>query len=141
MFEMQKNEFKFPEMPDMFKMMGVPFPSMPVFNVLNPIDIKEKENELEILMDVPGFSKENLSITLQDGILSVKGKQESESEKEEKYIHRERCVQSFERTITIDKTILPEEIKSEYKDGVLAIHIPKKEEKKEEPKKSEIAIE
>ena len=111
-------------------------------NIMNT-DIKESDNEYEMEIDLPGFSKDEITVELNDGYLTVsaaKGmsKDEAESEEEAKkgnYIRRERYSGSCQRSFYVGDAITQDEIKASFKHGILRLDIPKKEEKKVEGNK------
>ena len=101
-------------------------------------DVREHETGYEILVDLPGFKKEEIQLELKDGYLTVsaaKGLEEDEKDKETgKYIRRERYSGSMSRSYFVGEDLKQEDIKAKFEDGVLTISIPKKhpEEKVEE---------
>ena len=96
-------------------------------------------------MDLPGFKKEEISISLEDGNLTIqaaKGLDEDEKEKKSgRYIRRERYAGSCARSFYVGDDITEEDIKAEFKHGILKIFVPKKEAKPEVEQKKYIAIE
>lgn len=95
-------------------------------------DIYEKGDDYHLELDIPGFDKKDISIEVSDGYLKIKAeKQESHDEKDEdkKYIRKERVYGKYERSFYIGD-IDEEKIDAEFKDGMLKITVPKKEEKK-----------
>lgn len=104
------------------------------------MDIKETENTYEIIMDIPGISKENIDMEIEDGYLTVSTKiEKSEEVKEEGvWIRRERYTGAQSKKIYVGD-IKEEDIKAVVKDGVLSITINKPEEIK--PKKVKINLE
>lgn len=116
-------------------------------NVMNT-DIKESENGYEMEIDLPGFSKDEVTVELNEGYLTIsasKGlnRDEAENEKEAKkgnYIRRERYTGACQRSFYIGDGITQEDIKASFKHGILKLDIPKKDAKQVEAKKY-IAIE
>ena len=112
-------------------------------NVMNT-DIKETESGFEMEMDLPGFKKEEVTAELENGYLTIraaKGLDEDEKDKKEgKYIRRERYAGACERTFYVGENITQEDIKANFKHGILRLSIPKKPEKEIEKNKY-IAIE
>ena len=96
-------------------------------------DIKEKENGYEVIVDLPGFKKDEVKVSLDNGYLSIaaaKGLDEDEQEKDTgKYIRRERYAGSCERSFYVGENITEEDIKGEFKHGILKLFVPKKEAK------------
>jgi len=104
-------------------------------------DIKEKKDKYIIEMDLPGFEKENIKIELNNGYLTITGKQENNiDEEEEKYVHKERFYGECTRSFFVGDNIQEEDIDAEFKNGILKIDIPKKEEQKEIPETKQIVI-
>jgi len=98
------------------------------------VDIREEENRFVLTADVPGVSRENIDITLEDGVLTIRGERSARQESEaEGYRRRERVQGAFQRQFTLPDTVNAEQINATVKDGVLEIAIPKLE--KPRPKK------
>ena len=101
------------------------------------VDVKEKKNEYEISAELAGLNKDDVSITLENNTLVLKGEKKSEEKKEdENYYRSERRYGSFCRSFRLSDEIKREDISANFKDGVLNITLPKAE--KAKPK--EIAI-
>ena len=104
-------------------------------NVMNT-DVKETEDGYELEMDLPGFKKEEVSVELNDGYITIraaKGLDEDEKEKKTgKYIRRERYSGTCERSFYVGEAITQQDIKASFKHGILKLDIPKKEVKKVE---------
>ena len=100
-------------------------------------DIKETKDKYIIEMDLPGFEKENINLSLKDGYLSISAKVEKEENEnsEEKFVRRERFSGECSRSFYIGDTVTEEDIHAEFKNGILRIDVPKKEERKEEETK------
>ena len=104
-------------------------------------DIKEKKDKYVIEMDLPGFEKENIKLELNNGYLTISGKQENKiDEEEEKFVHKERFYGECTRSFFVGDNIKEEDIDAEFKNGILKIDIPKKEEQKELPETKQIEI-
>lgn len=92
------------------------------------VDIKETENEITLIADVPGVDQKDLEIKIEDGTLTLKGERKFEEEKKGEGYHRiERGYGSFVRCFSIPDSVDPEKVKASYKNGVLTVHLPKKE--------------
>ncbi|MBN2103136.1 Hsp20/alpha crystallin family protein [bacterium] len=101
------------------------------------VDIAESENNYELIAEIPGLSKNDIHIALEDGYLKLSGERKQEKETKNKNYHRtERVYGKFERSFRLPKEVNAEAIKADYKNGVLKIEIPKTE--KAQPK--QIAI-
>lgn len=108
-------------------------------------DIKEKEDGYELIIDLPGFKKDELQVSLEDGYLTIraaKGLDKDEQEKDTgKYIRRERYAGSCARSFYVGDYVTQEDIKGEFKHGILTLEIPKKEAKPKVEQKKYISIE
>ena len=108
-------------------------------------DIKEKENGYELIIDLPGFKKDEVKVSLENGYLSIaaaKGLDQDEQEKDTgRYIRRERYAGSCERSFYVGEDVAEEDIKGEFKHGILTLFVPKKEAKPAVPERKYIAIE
>ena len=94
------------------------------------LDIKEKGEIYVLTAEVPGFSKDDINIEVKDNMLTISSEHKEEKEEEkEGYIYKERSHRSFSRSLRIPKGITPEEITAKLEDGLLTLHIPKKEPK------------
>ncbi len=104
-------------------------------------DVKEDKEGYEVHIDLPGFKKEDVQITLKDGYMTVAASRVNEVEEGKKYLRRERYVGNVSRSFYVGEILTEEDIKAKFENGVLKITLPKKEEvpKVEEPK--HIAIE
>ena len=106
-------------------------------------DVKEHENHYEVEIDLPGFKKEEITIELNEGYLTItasKGLDEDDKNKQGKIVRQERYAGVMQRSYYVGEQITTEDIKAKYEDGVLKLEIPKKEEKKL-PEKHTIMIE
>ena len=105
-------------------------------------DIKEKKDHYEIIMDLPGYEKENINLELNNGYLEISAKVEKEEDnsEEEKFVRRERFYGECARSFYVGEDISEEDINAEFKNGTLKVEIPKKEEKSELPETKKIEI-
>ncbi len=100
-------------------------------------DIYETENSYVVKADLPGVKKEDIQIDLHDGTFTLKAEKKfEEKESKDNYLRVERAYGSFVRSFRLPKNVDAEKIKAEYKDGVLEVTLPKKEEAK--PKKIQV---
>ncbi len=91
-------------------------------------DIKESEKEYELAVDLPGFEKKDINLTLNDGYLTISAKTEEREEDKSNYIRRER-VCSYQRSFYVGDALSEEDIKAKYNNGTLTLNIPKMERK------------
>ena len=95
-------------------------------------DVYETDKDIVVEMNVPGYKKEDIKISFQDGYLKVEGKAaEEKEEKEKNYWRKEIRRGSFVRVIPLPKEVDSKKAKATFKDGVLTISLPKIEEEKE----------
>ena len=96
-------------------------------------DVKELDDGYEVDIDLPGFKKEEVSVELKDGYLTVsaaKGLDKDEKdEKSGRYIRRERYAGSMSRTFYVGENVTQDEVKAKYENGILRLSVPKKEAK------------
>jgi HSP20 family protein len=103
------------------------------------VDIAEHEDEYVVKVELPGVNKEDVKITLESNILTIRGEKKQEKEtKKENYQRIERSYGSFQRSFTLPTTVKSEKIDAVYKDGILQIALPKAEEAK--PKQIEVKV-
>ena len=110
-------------------------------NTLMKTDIKEKKDKYLVEVDLPGFSKENINLSLKNGYLAISAKMEKDDkDEEEKYVRRERFYGECSRSFYVGDDITEEDIKAEFKNGILKIDIPKKESKEKDKEVKQIEI-
>lgn len=104
------------------------------------VDVTETENEYHVVADLPGVKKEDLDVTIQDGVLTInaESKYEKEERKEGRLLRQERRYGKFVRSMRLGTDVDADKIKAEYKDGVLDLHLPKHEQVK--PKKIDVSV-
>ena len=91
-------------------------------------DVKENEKEYELAVDLPGFDKKDINLTLNNGYLTISAKTEQKEQDDNNYIRRER-VCSCERSFYVGDVLKEEDIKAKYNNGTLVLNIPKLERK------------
>ena len=106
-------------------------------------DIQEKDDEYLLEMDLPGFTKDEIQMSLDNGYLTISAAkgldQDTEEKKTGKYIRKERYAGACQRSFYVCDGITEADIKAAFKHGILTVHIPKKENKV--PEKNYISIE
>ena len=93
-------------------------------------DVKEHENGYEVEMDLPGFKKEQLSVQLNNGYLTVraaKGLDKDEKDKSGRLIRQERYAGSMQRSFYVGDAVTEEDIHAKFENGVLTLNVPKKD--------------
>ena len=108
-------------------------------------DIKEMDNGYELIIDLPGFKKDEIKVSLEDGYLTIeaaKGLDEDEQEKKSgKYIRKERYSGSCSRSFYVGDAVTQDDVKAKFENGVLTLEVPKKEEAPKVEEKKYISIE
>lgn len=101
-------------------------------SVLSPsANIKEADDAYEIELAIPGFTKDDFKIEVHDRTLNVSSVSQSENEeKKENYIRKEFSYSSFSRSFRLPRAVDTDQISAAYENGVLNLHLPKKEEAK-----------
>ena len=103
------------------------------------VEMFDRKDEVLLRADLPGVKKEDIRVSVTGDVLSIEGERKAEEEvKEEDYYCCERAYGRFYREILLPTGVQKEKIESEYKDGILEIHLPKAEEVK--PKEIEVKV-
>ena len=90
------------------------------------VDVEERDDAFVVTADVPGFSKDDIDVTLADRTLRIRADREEETEESDAdYLRRERRVSSAERSVTLPSAVEEEGITATYKNGVLTVTLPK----------------
>lgn len=105
-------------------------------------DIKEKKDKYIIDIELPGYQKENIKMEVDNGYLTVYAEINSDNEEKEegKFVRKERYAGSCSRSFYVGTEVQSEDIKASFKNGMLRIEVPKKEENRELPEKKYIQI-
>lgn len=95
------------------------------------VDLVEKDDEYVAKIELPGVSKDEVKITLQDNLLTIRGEKKEEKETKGSNYHRiERSYGSFQRSFTLPTSVKNDKVDAQYKDGILTVTLPKAEEAK-----------
>jgi len=98
---------------------------------LPAVDIVEQKDDYIVKVDLPGLTKNDVKITVQNDILTIRGEKKQEKESKEQNVHRmERSYGMFQRSFTLPSSVKSEKIDAVFADGVLTITLPKVEEAK-----------
>lgn len=104
------------------------------------VDIFETEQGVSILVDLPGVSKEDVSVEVKENVLTIRGERKfDQTVADDRYYRRERAFGTFQRSFATHTIISPGEIKATFKNGVLKVEVPKPQEIK--PKQVSVNIE
>jgi len=91
-----------------------------------PVDIEESEKEYLIKAELPGIPKENVTVEMLDGVLTIEGERKTEKEEKGKKLHKvERSYGKFVRQFTLPSAVDATKIQAEFKEGMLFVHLPK----------------
>ena len=113
-------------------------------NRMMKTDIREKDDNYEVSIDLPGFKKEEITVELDNGYLTIsaaKGLDKDQNDKKGKLIRQERYAGSMTRSFYIGDNVEKGDIEATYRHGVLTLTMPKKALEKKIPEKNLIAIE
>lgn len=92
-------------------------------------DIKETEEGYVLDIEMPGFKKEDIKVSLEDGYLTVSGNKHIEENKNNKYLRKE-ISESFQRSYYVGADVTEENVKAKYDNGILCLTVPKSTPKK-----------
>lgn len=107
-------------------------------STLPAVNIKETADDFQVEVAVPGKKKEDFNIELDQNVLTISSEQKSENEEtsnDGRYTRKEFNYAAFKRAFTLPETVEQDKIKAVYKNGVLNITVPKREESKQKPKR------
>ncbi len=105
------------------------FPDEDLLGTFPPVDIIEKNDEYIVKAEVPGMNRDDLKITVVNNVLTIRGERnQEEEEKGQQYYRMERSTGSFQRSFTLPFAVDPDDVKADYDNGILTIHLPKTEE-------------
>ncbi len=103
------------------------------------VDIYETEDSYKLSADLPGINRDDIQIDIKDNTLTIKGEKKFEDKvSKDNYVRVEREYGTFTRSFALSENVDPENIKANYKDGVLEVTLPKKEEAK--PKQIKVTV-
>ena len=113
---------------------------MPEFEEISPtVDIFEEGHDIVMKAELPGMKKEDIEVNITDDIITLSGEKKKEEKIEKKNYHRlERSYGSFVRSFRLPTEVQTEQVKAQFKDGILEIRVPKTEEAKKKEKKVQV---
>jgi HSP20 family protein len=105
---------------------------MPTLGDWSPtVDVSEDKDAVTVKAELPGVEQKDIAVSLQDGVLSIKGEKRAEKEEKDKRYHRvERSYGAFYRSIQLPSTVDTGKVSATFKDGVVTITLPKAPEAK-----------
>lgn len=130
---------------DFFSGVGLPSfvglqPPSAVATILTPrMDVSESDNEVQITVELPGIEEGDIAVTLDGDVLTIRGEKATERDEEERDYHIvERAEGTFLRTLRLPFEADPEQVRADFKDGVLMITIPKPKEAQKASRRIEV---
>ena len=104
-----------------------------------PVDIYETENELVLKADLPDLEEKDIDVRVENNLLTIRGERKFEKDvNEDNYLRVERAYGPFTRSFSLPNTVNSESVQAEYHNGVLSLHLAKREESK--PKQIKITV-
>jgi HSP20 family protein len=105
---------------------------LPMVSLKAPsLDVYEEKDDMVVKADLPGLNKDEIEVTVTGNVVTIKGEKKKEEEvKEKDYYRRERSYGSFVRSVELPCEVKSDQIKANFKDGVLEVRMPKTEEAK-----------
>jgi HSP20 family protein len=103
-----------------------------------PVDVAEDNEKIHVKVEVPGMDEKDLKVNYEDGLLTITGERQFDRKDDRNYHRIERAYGSFVRSFSLPRTVDAGQIVANYRNGVLEIEIPKKEEAK--PKQIQINV-
>lgn len=94
------------------------------------VDVNETDKEFLFTYELPGFGRDEIEVTVQDGWLTIQAERESQQDEDRKYHLIERTHRKFHRSFLLPRSVDGDKVSANLKDGVLAVTLPKKEEAK-----------
>lgn len=110
-----------------------------LFNGWTPaLDLYQTNDDVVAVIEIPGMRKEDIEISLQDGVLTISGERKDETPEAEKNGRTERFVGKFRRSVSLPTRVDANKVNANYKDGILSVTLPKAEEVK--PKQIQVNV-
>ena len=103
-----------------------------------PVDIYETENELVLKADLPDLEEKDIDVRVENNLVTIRGERKFEKDNEDNYLRVERTYGPFTRSFSLPNTVNSESVQAEYHNGVLSLHMAKREESK--PKQIKITV-
>lgn len=129
----------------MSEMMTEEWPSWPTAalaasgSYLPHLDVSETDEAIDVMVEIPGMSQKDISVSLTGGVLTIQGEKRMEKEDKRKNFYRmERSYGTFHRNVTLPCEVDPEKVQATYKDGVLGISLSKSKAAKQSSRKIDV---
>ncbi|KAF0977449.1 hypothetical protein FDP41_003441 [Naegleria fowleri] len=132
--------FNDPYFDSLFREFDTQFPTASLARFTPSVDVKETDNSYELTADVPGFTKDNIKVDLDEEsrMLTLRGeikKEREDKDKEGRYLVQERSTSSFERRFSLPENVKIDQLKAQMKDGQLKIVLEKLQPEPKQEKK------
>ena len=115
------------------------FGTSPSFSGWAPaLDVYEDKDQFTVVVDLPGFKKDQVEISLHQGALTISGERKQEPQGNDEGLRSERYFGRFQRTVTLPAEVKAEGVRASLQDGILKIELPKAEESK--PRQIEVSV-
>jgi HSP20 family protein len=101
------------------------------------LDVYQDKDQFTVVAELPGLKKEDIELSLHDGVLTISGERKQEKKGEEGY-KNERFFGRFQRSVTLPSSVDGDKVRATYQDGILKVVLPKAEEAK--PKQIEVSV-
>jgi HSP20 family protein len=101
------------------------------------LDVYQDKDQFTVVAELPGLKKEDIELSLHDGVLTISGERKQEKKGEEGY-KNERFFGRFQRSVTLPRSVDGDKVRATYQDGILKVVLPKAEEAK--PKQIEVSV-
>ncbi|HEX6566036.1 MAG TPA: Hsp20/alpha crystallin family protein [Chthoniobacterales bacterium] len=101
------------------------------------LDVYQDKDQFTVVAELPGLKKEDIELSLQNGVLTISGERKQEKKNEEGY-RNERFFGRFQRSVTLPSSVDSNKVKATYQDGILKVALPKAEETK--PKQIDVSV-
>ncbi|MFA6317714.1 MAG: Hsp20/alpha crystallin family protein [Elusimicrobiota bacterium] len=104
-----------------------------------PVEVKETDKEYILCADLPGLTKKDIKVSLDEGVLTLRGeRQEKKESKDKGYLMQEQYYGSFQRSFVLPDNVKAKDVKASYKDGLLQVILPRTKETKQTSREVEI---
>jgi HSP20 family protein len=101
------------------------------------LDVYQDKDQFTVVAELPGLKKEDIELSLHDGVITISGERKQEKKGEEGY-KNERFFGRFQRSVTLPSSVDGDKVRATYQDGILKVVLPKAEEAK--PKQIEVSV-
>jgi HSP20 family protein len=122
----RRNPFR--ELEELFERMSHGVDDAGTFGSAAPVDVAETDSEFVVTVDLPGYDREEIEVTLDDRELTVaaeRDRESTETDEHDRYIRRERSRSAVSRSVNLPEPVVVDEVGATYRNGVLTVTLPK----------------